>query len=577
MKRPALAILFFFVLLYVLPLGVRPLFAPDETRYVVVPHEMLVTGDWIVPRLLGLRYFDKPPLAYWTTAISMSAFGEGRFAQRLPSALAAGLTAWLLFGFARRSSGGRGAGLLTAAIFLTCGQVFALGVFNTLDGLLTLLLTGGMVSFYRAAQADPGRERNHLLAAFGAFCGLAFLVKGFLAFAVPVLAIAPFMLWERRIRDLFMFAWLPLVVAVLVILPWSVAISLQEPGFWDHFIFHHHVNRFLSPHAEHPRPPWFFVRTMALGALPWTVLIPAAFMGVRKRLREEVALRYALCWFLFPFLFFSASTGKLGTYIQPCYPPLAIMLAAGLQRYLAEGRWRTYNGGAWLLSGILLLGALGVALAQLGAFGLEHIFEDAETWKWISGFVALLAWSGLMMLSARAVNSRRKLALFLLAPLLFMFSLHFIIPKKVGAKIPGEFFERNAPRVGEESALVTSGEVARSAAWFFKRLDVYVTIKRDEMWYGFESDPASEWRFIPPDELADFIADEGGEHPVISVIMESEEMEDVYPLLPEPFFKDESPYFIFMQFRRGDRLELNAPREEPSKPPTVGPTPPRGG
>ena len=91
-----------FLVLYVLPLGVRPLVIPDETRYAEIPREMLVSGDWIVPRLNGLRYFEKPPLGYWLNAASMWLFGESAFAIRLPSAIAAGLTAVLLFVWARR-------------------------------------------------------------------------------------------------------------------------------------------------------------------------------------------------------------------------------------------------------------------------------------------------------------------------------------------------------------------------------------------------------------------------------------------------------------------------------------------
>ena len=79
-----------------LPLGARLFIIPDETRYAEIPREMLVSGDWMSPRLAGVRYFEKPVLGYWMNAASMGLFGDNRFAARLPSVLSVGLTALLL-------------------------------------------------------------------------------------------------------------------------------------------------------------------------------------------------------------------------------------------------------------------------------------------------------------------------------------------------------------------------------------------------------------------------------------------------------------------------------------------------
>ena len=53
------------LLTYILPLGAHDLIVPDETRYAEIPREMITSGDWVVPRLDGLLYFEKPPLFYW--------------------------------------------------------------------------------------------------------------------------------------------------------------------------------------------------------------------------------------------------------------------------------------------------------------------------------------------------------------------------------------------------------------------------------------------------------------------------------------------------------------------------------
>src|SRR5574337_468719 len=49
-------------------LGGRRLLHPDEGRYAEIAREMTVSGDWVTPRLDGIKYFEKPPLQYWLTA-----------------------------------------------------------------------------------------------------------------------------------------------------------------------------------------------------------------------------------------------------------------------------------------------------------------------------------------------------------------------------------------------------------------------------------------------------------------------------------------------------------------------------
>src|ERR1700753_3978361 len=60
-----------------------PLIDPDEGRYAEIPREMAVTGDWVTPRLDGLKYFEKPPLQYWATAAAYSVFGFSEWTARL--------------------------------------------------------------------------------------------------------------------------------------------------------------------------------------------------------------------------------------------------------------------------------------------------------------------------------------------------------------------------------------------------------------------------------------------------------------------------------------------------------------
>ena len=91
----------------------RKLVKPDEGRYAEVPREMVATGDWLTPRLNGIKYFEKPPMQYWATATAYFAFGQHHWTARLWSALT-GLLGLFVIWFTGRQLFGEPAGTLAA-------------------------------------------------------------------------------------------------------------------------------------------------------------------------------------------------------------------------------------------------------------------------------------------------------------------------------------------------------------------------------------------------------------------------------------------------------------------------------
>src|SRR5437773_9644160 len=97
-------------------LGGYPLLDADEGRNAEVGREMAATNDYVMPRLDGLPYLDKPIVYFAAEAATMEVAGATEFAARFPSWLFTIATALLLAWFAARVEV---SGALAAIIFLS--------------------------------------------------------------------------------------------------------------------------------------------------------------------------------------------------------------------------------------------------------------------------------------------------------------------------------------------------------------------------------------------------------------------------------------------------------------------------
>jgi len=535
-----------FLLVYILPIGFRPMIVPDETRYAEIPREMIATGDWIVPRLNGLRYFEKPVMGYWINGLAMLVFGENSFAVRFPSALAAGLSALMVWLLLRRFGSGPTHGIVTVLVFLTCFEVVGTGVYSTLDGMLAMFITMAMVVFYCASESPKGswKERG-LLALFGICCGMAFLTKGFLAFAVPVVTIVPYMIWCGRWKDLFRMAGIPIAAALLVALPWAIAVHLEEPDFWNYFFWEEHVRRFMAEDAQHKAPFWTYFLAFPVAALPWSPMIPASVLGMNRSQMRTPLFRFALCWFVFPLLFFSAASGKLITYILPCFPPLAILLTHGLISYFERGTRKAFGAGVIAL--ILFFVAILVGFILIQVTGIIGFVPYGERWKTIALAVVMVALIGFLIKSLKKELFAEKIFLISLGSLLLLAVVQFALPDKIiEHKAPGEFLARNNSRVQPDTILVSLNDYARAICWYYKRSDVYLLQNGGELTYGL-SYPEARHRRLNHNQFAGMVSRNKGK---VVLIGKYKKYQSWKAYLPPPIYEDHSGPggFVFAQY-----------------------------
>ncbi len=544
-KPYAALLLLFFLFSYMLPLGVRNLIPPDETRYAEIPREMIADGDWIAPHLNGLRYFEKPVLGYWVHAVSILLLGENNFAVRLPSALSVGLSALLIYVlFCLKGSNGandwRLQGILAALTYLTCIGVFGVGTTALLDSLFSFFLTAVIIAFYFAAEAPPRSTREKIfLLLSGVLCGIAFLTKGFLAFAIPVLVFAPYLIWQRRYLDLFRMLWLPVLTALLVALPWCISIHLKEPDFWRFFFWNEHIRRFIGNNAQHKESFLYFLLTAPGMFLPWTFMVPAAVSGIRGLIKENGyqgrLIRFSICWLVLPFLFFSVSKGKLVTYILPCFPPFAILMTFGLSHAFRRGRKKAFQWGA-AVTGILF-GLILLAFFYFQFFDHNGSQLYSRHWKAVMAADSLIFLLLFCFLAIRNHEGTKKIVLFALSPFLLFLAAHLIIPDPViETKAPGLLLERYKHGIDNNTLIISDEDAITAVCWYLNRSDVYLVGRSGELDYGLGYKDAS-YRLIDIKSAADLINKNQGN---ILLVGRAKNISQWQNQLPEPLFQDRS-------------------------------------
>ncbi|HIE6498403.1 lipid IV(A) 4-amino-4-deoxy-L-arabinosyltransferase [Serratia nematodiphila] len=482
----AILLAVFFALVYLIPLNGRLLWQPDETRYAEISREMLQRGDWVVPHLLGLRYFEKPVAGYWFNNISQWLFGENNFAVRFGSVFSTGMTALLVFALAMLMWRNARRASLAMLMFLSMVLVFSIGTYSVLDPMISLWLAAAMVSYYLTLQASSVKGKLSAYALLGLACGMGFMTKGFLALAVPVIAVIPIVIQQRRIKDLLCYGPVAIVTATLLSLPWALAIAQREPDFWNYFFWVEHIQRFAEDNAQHKAPFWYYLPVLLAAVLPWLALLPGALLkGWRERVQRP-ELFFLLSWALMPLIFFSIAKGKLPTYILPCMAPLALLMTAYAEDYAATLRAKLFKANAWLNGLFGLIGIVALVVLSSGLLPKAHLFTPQEWPKVVLGLIAFGGWLLFALVSAR--DNGRQWRWAAACPVLLCLVIGYAIPQQVtDSKLPQNFARATMAELSD-SRYVLSDSVGLAAglAWELKRSDVLMYSQKGEVAYGLE-------------------------------------------------------------------------------------------
>lgn len=332
-------------------LGMRPLSNPDEGRYGEIPREMAVTGDFVTPRLNGVKYFEKPPLVYWLSALTFRQFGVSEFTVRLWGGIFSIIGVLLTYA-AARALYGRAVGIWSAIILLTTLMYYIFSQIMLLDMAVAVTISGALFTFILAVREPRGRKRFGLFMAFYAFMALATLSKGLIGIALPGAVIFLWVLLLNRWRALWPFY--PLVGTILLLAiaaPWHIYAARANPDFLNFYFYHEHWLRFTTRIHGRYEPWWFFLPIFLVGLFPWVYFTRQAMCeslaGGWKARHQNSEAWFFLIWVVFIVAFFSKSQSKLIPYILPVFPAMAVFIGRSISGVWLGLPMDKFRKGAW--------------------------------------------------------------------------------------------------------------------------------------------------------------------------------------------------------------------------------------
>ncbi|EJM43229.1 PMT family glycosyltransferase, 4-amino-4-deoxy-L-arabinose transferase [Pseudomonas sp. GM33] len=528
-KRWALPILLtMMALAYLLPMGSHGLWIPDETRYAQISQGMLLSGNWVSPHFMDVRYFEKPAAGYWMIALGQALFGQNLFGVRFASALSTGLSVLLCYLIARRLWNEPRKSFACALLYMSFTVIAGQAGYANLDPQFTFWVNLSLVALWFALDSVGRRQRLVAWAVLGLACGMGFLTKGFLAWLLPVLIALPWVIWQKRWRELLVYGPVAVVVAIAVSLPWALAVHAQEPDYWRFFFWHEHIRRFAGDDAQHNAPWWYYLPLLVAFSMPWVALLPPALKQAWQT-RRQSGIGFLLLWLWMPLIFFSLSKGKLPAYILPCLLPLALLLGHALadRLKLEQGRVLGINGLLNLVVGV-------VTLLALVYVQLKKPIYDHELHNLVLVFIGLIGW--IMANLLQAFRPLQCWAAPAFGSLLFAGLLPAGLPNSVVAnKTPDQFILDHAQELGQSVKLLSNDLGAASAlSWRMKRPQVAFFNTIGELKYGLAY-PDSLKQRVDPDQVQQWMHDarQQGSVGVVMRVKGEEELRELEQLPKE--------------------------------------------
>lgn len=364
-------------------IGMADFYSKGEPREAVVAYTMLENGNWILPINNGGDIPYKPPFFHWCIAFFSLLPGHvNEYTSRLPSALALIFMTMGGFAFFAKRKNTEVA-MLASLLTLTSFEVLRAGYACRVDMVLTACIVGSMYLLY--IWWEKGKCHLPWLAILCMSAGT--LTKGPIGIILPCLVTGVFMLTKKErfwgtIRHITLIA----ILSMILPLGWYYAAYLQGGETFLSLVMEENFGRLMGKmsYESHENPAWYNLMTLIAGWLPYTLLLLFSLFTLPwkqfgkakciKAIRQADSLQLFV-WLAFglTLLFYCIPKSKRSTYLLPCYPFMAYLIAEYLV-WMMRHKWTAIKSYATTMAALGIMLTMAFAIAKCGLVP-ESIFH----------------------------------------------------------------------------------------------------------------------------------------------------------------------------------------------------------
>ncbi|NOS36185.1 MAG: hypothetical protein GQ522_06090 [Deltaproteobacteria bacterium] len=340
-----------------LNLGAPPLYM-EEPRRALIALEMLLSGSYTTPTIMGELYFAKPPLFNWVIILSSRLFGSfSELSVRFPTVVSLLLTGLANYLFVKKYLNKKVA-FYSSFFFITSGNIYLyFSLLGEIDLFYALLTYMSIISIYYCHQ------ENKILQLFlysFALAGMGFLTKGFPSIVFLYASLITFFAFEGCLKKLLSFYHLLGVVVFLLITGTYFYLYSQHSPI-EPFLGH------LWSESSGRTP--LFNRAGALAMhlvqypletlqslLPYSVLLVFTLRrGFLREIFSRPLLKFSFLMFFANYFVYLISPGANQRYIYMLYPFAMVILSYACFKYANRDTKRKAVLGLIAMPALVLL------------------------------------------------------------------------------------------------------------------------------------------------------------------------------------------------------------------------------